>query len=582
LPRAAFGYVFILSGGLAAGFAGTGQQSQILSAVLLVGYAGIVLATVVTSSRQLGGRLTAEAESTRQKRVVDMLLDDFQENARDWLWETDDEGRLQHVSPRLVEVFGRPAEALRGRTLVDLLADADRPESAASPESGEGAAHLARALRGGNAFRDLHVSLVVGDRRRWWALSGKRLFDDRGRAVGWRGVGTDVTRSRQQNADLVRLANIDALTGLANRHQFRTTLASATGRAFTLFYLDLDDFKAVNDLHGHQLGDRVLGAVAVRFRGLVRTGDLLARIGGDEFALISWQTVDSDGAAILATRLIDALRQPIVIDDVTVRVGTSIGIVHAGPHEEAGQEMARLADMALYEAKARGRNTYAFFHASMEEAARRRNELVADLQGAADRGEFEVYYQPLVSAATGAPTGAESLIRWNHPRLGFLPPAEFVPLAEESGHILPIGHWVLREACRTAAAWPGDLRVAVNLSTLQFASPGLIDDVRRTLEVSGLAPHRLELEITESLVMRNLNAARATLRQLRTLGVRVALDDFGTGYSSLSNLRALPLDTIKIDGAFVRDLGSDSQAVAVIQAVVGLAKALQVTVTAEG
>ncbi len=579
LPGAATGYVAILSAGLATAFFRTGEQSQILSASLLVGYAGIVVATVLTSSRQLGGRLTAEAESTRQKRLVDMLLDDFQENARDWLWEIDGDGLLQHVSPRLVDALGRPAETLRGRPLVELLEEADAQHDG---EPSTGATQLGLALHGGNAFRDLHVSVVVGDRRRWWALSGKRLFGDDGRARGWRGVGTDVTRSRQQNADLMRLANVDALTGLANRHQFRTSLDNAAGRAFSLFYLDLDDFKAVNDLHGHQVGDRVLGAVAVRFQGLVRAGDLLARIGGDEFALISWQTVDSDGAAILATRLIDALRRPFVIDDVTIRVGTSIGIVHAGPNESPGQEMTRLADMALYEAKARGRNTYTFFHASMEEEARRRNELIADFHGAVERGEFELHYQPLVSTTSRQVTGAESLIRWQHPRLGTLPPVEFVPLAEESGHILPMGRWVLREACRTAMTWPTHLRVAVNLSALHFSSPTLIDDVRRALGESGLSPHRLELEITESLVMRNLAAARVTLRKVRALGVRVALDDFGTGYSSLSNLRALPLDTIKIDGAFVRDLGSDSQAVAVVTAVVGLAKALKMTITAEG
>jgi len=579
LPGGAFAYVVILSAGMATAFARAGQESQVLAASLLVGYAGIVLATVATSARQLGGRLTAEAESTRQKRLVDMLLDDFQENARDWLWEIDSNGTLQHVSPRLVDALGRPAEALRGRRLVDLLEASADPVAA---EPSEGAAHLAAALHGGNAFRDLHVSVVVGERRRWWALSGKRLFGEDGRPLGWRGVGTDVTRSRQQNADLVRLANVDALTGLANRHQFRTSLEQAAGRAFTLFYLDLDDFKAVNDLHGHQVGDRVLGAAAIRFRGLVRTGDLLARIGGDEFALISWQTVDSDGAAILATRLIDALRQPFTIDDVTIHVGTSIRIVHAGPNEAAGHDMTRLADMALYDAKARGRNTYAFFHGSMEEAARRRNELIADLHGAVTRGEFELHYQPLVSTTTAQPVGAESLIRWRHPRLGLLPPVEFVPLAEESGHILLIGRWVLREACRTAAGWPGHLRVAVNLSALHFSSPTLIEDVRRALVDNALAPHRLELEITESLVMRNLAAARSTLRQVRALGVRVALDDFGTGYSSLSNLRALPLDTIKVDGAFVRDLATDDQAVAVVSAVVGLAKALRMTITAEG
>ncbi|MEZ5292747.1 MAG: EAL domain-containing protein [Vicinamibacterales bacterium] len=576
-PRAAFGYVFILSGGLAIGFASAAQASQTLPALLLVGYAGIVLATVVTSSRQLGGRLTAEAESARQKRVVDHLLDDFQESARDWLWEVDADGRLQHVSPRLVEALEQPADSLLGQPFVDLF-DESRDAGATS----EGAGQLRRAIDRSHAFRDLHVALTAGGRRRWWALSGKRLLTEDGRSLGWRGVGTDVTRSRQQNADLVRLANIDALTGLANRHQFRTVLGGAAGRAFSLFYLDLDDFKAVNDLHGHQMGDRVLAAVAARFRGLVRSGDLLARIGGDEFALLSWQATDVEGASILASRLIDALRAPFALDDIVIRIGTCVGIVLAGPNEASGEEMTRLADMALYEAKAQGRNTFMFFHASMEEAARRRVELIGALHGAVERGEFELHYQPLVNPAAGTLSGAESLIRWRHPDGGVIQPADFVALAEESGHILPIGRWVLREACRTAAAWPEGLRVAVNLSALHFSSPSLVDDVCHALDTAGLAPRRLELEITESLVMRNLTAARATLDQLRALGVRIALDDFGTGYSSLSHLRRLPLDTIKIDGAFVRDLGHDTQALAVVRAAVGLAQALHMTVTAEG
>ena len=578
MPRAAFGYVAILTLGMAAAFWSTGDRSQWLASTLLVGYSGIVLATVVTSSRQLGGRLIAEAESQRQKRVVDMLLDDFQDNARDWLWEIDEDGALCHVSPRLAEVFGMAALELEGRRLLDLL---DASATGTGPAT-EGRAQLARALTAGTAFRDLHVSSVIGGQHRWWALSGKRLFNESRAATGWRGVGTDVTRSRQQKADLVRLANVDALTGLANRHQFRESLDSAAGRAFTLFYLDLDAFKAVNDLHGHQMGDRVLTEVALRFRGLVRTGDLLARIGGDEFALISWQTIDSDGAAVMATRLIDALRTPIALDDVTVRVGTGIGIVHAGPNEMSSLDMTRLADMALYEAKARGRNTYVFFHASMEEEARRRVQLIADLHGAVERGEFELFFQPLVSARTQVLTGAESLIRWNHPERGRIAPAEFVPLAEESGHIVAIGQWVLHEACRTAAEWPEHLRVAVNLSALQFSSPHLLDDVRAALAAGGLAAGRLEVEITESLVMRHMHAARTTLHEVRALGVRVTLDDFGTGYSSLSHLRALPIDTLKVDRAFIGDLVVGGESHAIVSAIVGLAKALRLTVTAEG
>lgn len=579
IPRAAFQYVIVLSVGLTAGYTLGGAQQHLLSLLLAPLYSGIVLATVVTNSRQMGGRLVAEADSARQKRVVDLLLDDFQENARDWLWEVSEDGCLRYVSLRLAEAFDRPPESLSGAPFIALIRGTTR-----EPDEVEARAlrMLANALVDANAFRDLQVPVFVAGERRWWSLSGKRLFDDRQRPVGWRGVGSDVTRARHQSAELQRLANVDALTGLANRHQFQARMRAGGNELFTLFYLDLDDFKTINDLHGHLVGDEVLKCVAARFRSAVREDDLLARIGGDEFALLSFNHADRDGALATARRLIDSLMHPIAVEDLRLRVGTCIGIVPSGSCDAPSEGLTRLADMALYAAKAEGRNTFKFFEGPMEAAARRRLSLLTDLHEAVSDGDVTLHYQPLIDFATGRVAGAEALMRWQHPTRGSVSPAEFVPLAEESGLIVGMGLWALREACTAAHSWPGHMRVAVNVSALQFASPSLVTDLQRVLRETGLAPQRLELEITESVLIADGRSARTTLGTLRDMGVRVALDDFGTGYSSLAYIKSYPLDALKIDGAFVRSLNGDRESLAVIRAIVQLARALRLNVTAEG
>lgn len=579
VPLAAFVYVAILAAGMDVGYVLAGAREHALPLLLSPLYVGIVLATVRTSARQMGGRLVAEADSARQKRLVDLLLDDFQENARDWLWELSPRGTLRYISPRLAEAFGQSVASLTSAPFVSLIRS-----SLSDPQPHEARAvdRLESMLVEATIFRDHHVPVCVDGEIRWWALSAKRLFDDRHQPAGWRGVGTDVTKARQQSAELSLLANFDTLTGLANRHQFQVHMQECDGRPFTLFYLDLDDFKTINDLHGHLVGDEVLKVVAGRFRSAVRSGDLLARIGGDEFALLSFDHTDPALAAATAQRLIDCLRAPIVVEDISVRVGTCVGIVPAGTSNSRNMGLSRLADMALYAAKAGGRNTYRFFEGEMEEAARRRLDLLTDLHAAVSENRLELHFQPLIRVATERIVGAEALLRWNHPTRGYIPPSEFVPLAEESGLIAPIGQWVVREACSAALQWPSELRVAVNLSPMQFSSATLADELRSILAETGLAPSRLELEITESLLIDDDRSARAMLESLRALGVRVALDDFGTGYSSLAYLRRYPLDALKIDGAFVASLDDEPQSGAVVRAIVQLAHALDMDVTAEG
>ncbi|MCC6162122.1 MAG: EAL domain-containing protein [Acidobacteria bacterium] len=579
VPRAASRYVMILAAGILVGLIRDTDPGRIVLLLLCPIYAGIVLGTVSISAQQMGGRLVAEADSARQKRVVDLLLDDFHENSPDWLWELDRDGRLQYSSPRLSAALGVPQEQLDGTALTAHLRermDPDDPVSAAAVDA------LERALEAGHAVRAAQVPIVAEGRRQWWSISGKRVFDEDGAPMGWRGVGSDVTGSREHSAALARLANFDTLTQLANRHQFQVRMNASSHLPCTLLYLDLDDFKAVNDLHGHLVGDEVLKVVARRFRAVLRQEDLLARLGGDEFAVVLWDTTDRCKAAATAQRLIATLDEPVTLDDLALRVGTCIGIVGSDHAEASYEGLTRLADMALYAAKARGRNTYMFFESSMESAARRRLSLMTDLHASLANDRLELHYQPLVSLGSGQVVGAEALLRWRHPTRGLIAPAEFVPLAEETGLIVAIGQWALRQACEVALTWPSHMRVAVNLSPLQFASRSLVLDVKKVLEQTRLEPRRLELEITESSLTGDSVSVGESLRTLRELGVRVALDDFGTGYSSLAYLRTYPLDALKIDGAFVRTLNGEQDATEVIRAIVQVAGALRMDVTAEG
>jgi len=391
-----------------------------------------------------------------------------------------------------------------------------------------------------------------------------------------------------QNARIFHMANHDALTGLPNRLLFHERLEKALeqqkrrGDGVALLCLDLDRFKQVNDTLGHPAGDVLLMEVAERLRGCVRDGDTVARLGGDEFAVLQCGSNQLEQAEDLAQRIVSTLGGPYNLNGNHAVVGASVGIATATSYLFTADTLLRNADLALYQAKANGRGTFRLFKSVMDDQVQARRALELDLRKALARDEFEVVYQPLFHLESQRISGFEGLLRWSHPERGLVSPSEFIPLAEELGLIVTIGEWVMARACADAATWPENVRVAVNLSPIQFRSIGLIDAVRRALESSGLPARRLELEITESALLQDSETVLETLHELRALGSRIALDDFGTGYSSLSYLRRFPFDKLKIDQSFVLDMVQRADCCAIVTSVFNLAHKLGMTTTAEG
>jgi diguanylate cyclase (GGDEF)-like protein len=397
----------------------------------------------------------------------------------------------------------------------------------------------------------------------------------------------DITEQRRSEAKIAHMALHDPLTGLANRALLNERLEHAITRAkggeiVAAHLIDLDLFKNVNDTLGHPVGDKLLSLVSSRLRRLVREGDTIARMGGDEFAIVQIAINGPPDATSLAHRVIEAVSAPYEIEGHQVVIGASVGIA-VGPGDGLNDhELMRNADLALYKAKADGRGTFRFFEPDMDAQVQARRALENDLRKALPAGEFELHYQPVVDLASNDICGLEALIRWHHPEQGMVAPNAFIPLAEEIGLIIPLGEWVIREACAAAARWPEDLKVAVNISPAQFRSPGLVQVIFNALAASGLAAERLELEITETVLLQDSEATLIKLYQLRELGVRIAMDDFGTGYSSLSYLQSFPFDKIKIDRSFIKDITESSGSLNIVRAVAALAKGLGMTTTAEG
>ena len=403
---------------------------------------------------------------------------------------------------------------------------------------------------------------------------------------GWVSTHEDVTEQRRAEQRIAHMARHDALTGLPNRLLFREHMEQALGapgreNSLAVLSIDLDCFKEVNDTHGHPAGDMLLRGVADRLRRCAGDG-MVARLGGDEFAMIRVGTHNVEDLFALAERILKALSEPMKIEGHDIRVGSSIGIAVTPAHGNDPDELLKHADTALYRAKADGRRTFRLFEPDMNIQALARRSLEADLRGALDRGEFELHYQPFVNVLSNQVTGFEALIRWNHRDKGLIPPADFIPLAEETGLINPIGDWVLRQACMDAADWPAGLQIAVNLSPVQLRNRALPRLVILALAAARLDPKRLELEITETALLKDDEALLASLHHLRALGVRIAMDDFGTGYSSLKYLRSFPFDKIKIDRSFVKELGIRLDSAAIVRAVAELGRSLAMTTTAEG
>ncbi len=403
------------------------------------------------------------------------------------------------------------------------------------------------------------------------------------------GTHQDVTEQTRAEREVLHLAHFDALTELTSRGLFQSHVDRAVvrlerhGSRFNILMLDLDRFKAVNDSLGHLAGDRLLRQVAVRLKSCARSGDVVARLGGDEFAVLQVVHDSPRAEAIaLADRLLGIIGEPYELDGNRVNIETSIGIVLAPEHGEEAEQLLKCADLALYEAKNEGRNAWRLFEEQMAEEARARYELEIDLRNALAQHEFELHYQPLIDGGTREVRCFEALVRWRHPVRGMVSAQDFIPLAESTGLIVPFGEWILRRACAEATAWPDDIKIAVNLSPIQFGKGNIVETITRVLSETGLAARRLELEITETVLLRVDDLNTSKLHQLRDLGISIVLDDFGTGYSSLSYLRMFPFDKIKIDRSFVAEIATRADCAAIVTAVTGLARALDMITTAEG
>ena len=433
-----------------------------------------------------------------------------------------------------------------------------------------------------NARQAPHHSVVELRNGRVFSIRHQPMPDG-----GWVSTHEDITEQRQTETRIAHMARHDALTGLANRTLLRERLEDALARArradpCAVLMIDLDHFKSINDTQGHPAGDALLRAVAGRMRRLIRETDTIARIGGDEFAIVQSGVRQPADATALATRLVGELGLPFEVDGQQFVIGASIGIVIAPADGLDADSLLKNADIALYRAKAEGRSRYRFFEPEMDALMQTRRTLELDLRKALAGNEFELFYQPLIHLQSREVSGFEALIRWHHPERGMVSPGEFIPFAEEIGLITQLDEWVLRAACREAASWPGDRSVAVNLSAAHFRTGAVVGTVATALRDSRLRPERLDIEITESMMIENSENALASLHQLRNLGVRLSMDDFGTGYSSLGYLRNFRFDKIKIDQSFIRELATRADSIAIIRAVTSLCGSLGMATTAEG
>ena len=550
-------------------------------ASLLLG-AGIGVVAVLRQMR-LDQVATERQRDIERKQVrAEEILTDYEQTGQGWFWETDRRGLLTYVSAPIAAIVGVPSEELLGRPLTALFI-LDAPGQ-------EGERTLNFHLSARSPFVDLAVRAATADEsERWWSISGRPIYDYFDNYLGFRGSGTDLTERRRSEEHASRLAMYDSLTGLANRFQMSQTLekilhARQMGhRHCAVFLLDLDRFKQVNDTMGHPVGDALLKQVAQRLSRTVDDAGRVGRLGGDEFQVILPGRVPRADLAALAERIIENLSQPYSVEGHRVVIGASIGIALSPDDGVTSEALIRNADLALYAAKDGGRGRHHFYAADLHSDAQERRQLEQDLRDAIAQGGLELYYQPVVHTTTERITGFEALLRWNHPTRGAMSPARFIPIAEDAGLIAPIGEWALRTACADLARWPESMRVAVNVSPLQFANPALPAIVTSALAAAQVAPARLELELTESVFLNDSEGTDAMFAALKGVGVRLALDDFGTGYSSLGYLKKAPFDKIKIDQSFVRGATiSGSRNGAIIAAIVNLAEALGMETTAEG
>jgi diguanylate cyclase (GGDEF)-like protein/PAS domain S-box-containing protein len=536
-----------------------------------------------TGYRGVGRNITQRKRTKRSLREIVERFRSLTELSSDWYWEMDADLRFTYVSEGIRKVRGISPETLIGKR---------RWETDRVGGDEEMARHRA-TLEGHLPFKDFVLARSTSDGKvTYVSHAGKPIFDDQGNFRGYRGVARDITARVRAEEELARMAHYDSLTGLPNRALLQGRLKRAMARAdrsqtlLAVMFLDLDQFKEINDSLGHAVGDSVLKEVALRLESGLRSTDTVARLGGDEFTILLEDVRSVDEVSRVAEKLLSSIAERAEVAGHELHVSTSIGATIYPLDDHDADALLRNADLAMYHAKQEGRNNVQFFSHDMSERTEKRVDLLSRLRGAIARNELQLHYQPQVDVRSGGIIGVEALLRWNDPGRGIVPPMQFIPLAEDTGLIVQIGEWVLREACAQARRWLdqglGPLTMAVNLSPRQFRQKNLVQTVSSILADTGLPPACLELEITESTMMHRAEEAAASLRALHALGVQISLDDFGTGYSSLAYLHRFEVHTLKVDQSFVRDIKSDRDDAAIVSTVITLAKQLKLKALAEG
>lgn len=582
-PRAATAFILISSLCSSVSFIVHGGY-YLAGASLLIGFL-LINACLRFARAQI---LFEAANSVLQEKsdTVSLLLREFEDSGADWLWQTDTARCATHVSPRFAYALGEEAKTIEGQPLLKLIAG-DAWEHGKYPAPLH---DLADRLKKRESFSNLIVPVTLKGITRWWELSASPRTGDDGSFLGFRGVGSDVTEQHESANKISHLARFDTLTGLPNRLQLTEAMALALSesekwrRRCAFLMIDLDRFKAVNDTLGHPIGDRLLAQVAHRLHQIMTPNELCGRLGGDEFAVVIKEANDPKYVAQVAENIIKTLSRPYTVDQNTLFIGASVGSA-IGPIDGRSVELLmRSSDLALYRSKEEGGNLHHSYQHKLHANAEERRLMEFELRNALEKNQLHVEYQPVVNSTNDHMlVGFEALVRWNNPKFGNVSPAKFIPVAEDARLIVAIGDWVLRQACNDAMQWPESTRIAVNISVDQLTSAGFVDTVITALHDSGLQAWRLELEVTESIFLRDGGLAVQVLERLRGLGIKLSLDDFGTGYSSLGYLRNVRFDTIKVDRSFVQGAAKNKpESLAIIRAVVALADSLNIATTAEG
>jgi diguanylate cyclase (GGDEF)-like protein/PAS domain S-box-containing protein len=582
IPAAASAYVLIM--GVAAARMLSTTDSLLILLIAPV-YTAALVAMVVINGRAFMQRRYLDLALEEREQTVSLLLREYESSDADWLWQTNTQLCFQNVSARFARATGRTIEELEGFSLVEFMKASPRNDQSVRRAHAAALATIGRR----EGFSEIVLALPVPGGTKAIELAARPTFNKQGRFTGYHGVGSDVTAARQAADRIAHMARHDALTGLPNRLQLMDDLAAALktaqarGTQCAMLLVDLDRFKTINDSLGHVAGDHLLQQVSRSFETVISDEMTAGRLGGDEFAIVVPEAESREELEQLCLALVSALQGPFLYREQRLFVGASVGVAFGPRDGDTVEELIRNADLALYRAKAGSGNDIRFYEPGLHARAEERRKLELALRNAMDGGEFTLAYQPVVAAQSGEITSCEALLRWRNPELGNIPPAKFIPIAEETGMLGRIGEWVLRRACKEASCWPEDVGIAVNVSPRQLRDPGFIVTLVSALTQAGLDPSRLELEVTESVFLELTGATQKVLQQIQSLGVKLAMDDFGTGYSSLGYLRRADFDTLKIDQSFVQSISAhDPESTAIIRAVVALAGSLGMKTVAEG